>query len=326
MARQRGSKTSLRFYEQTDLTTVAAAASNGIVIPMIDTDISVSQDLVESRVLAGDRNSREPAPNEKSVGGGVTFQPDVRSIGFILKHLFGSVTTQAGVPSVGLNTHTFEVADLPVGALTVEKWMPQIPAALQAYGVRINGMSLDLGPGGILEGTLDAIGIDEVLPVPASPIDATPLQYAIQGFRLPSVTLSEGGAGLTIATRFSFDLGNNIEGIRTIGNLGRFADLPEGIFTASGTLAVLFESMALYNKALNQTTSALIVTFPSPATPAGQSLQFLFDEVKYAVSSPGIQGPGGIIAELNWRAFVGAGTSTAKAILVNDVASYATIP
>lgn len=326
MARQRGSKTSLRFYEQADLITVAPALSPGVVIPMIDTDISLSQDLVESRVLAGDRNSREPAPNEKAVGGGVTFQPDVRSIGFILKHLFGAVTTTPDDPSVGLNTHEFEVGDLPVGALTIEKFMPQIPAALRAFGCRINGMSFDVGTGGLLEGTLDIMGIDEVLPVPTTPLDATPLQYAIQGFRLPSVVLSEGGSGIAIATRFSFDLTNNIEGIRTIGNQGRFADLPEGIFGASGTLAVLFENLTLYNKALNNTTSALAITFPSPATPAGQTLQFLFDEVKYSVSSPGIPGPGGIIAELNWRAFVGTGTSTAKAILVNDVADYDAIP
>jgi hypothetical protein len=324
MARQRGSKTSLRMYEQSDMLTIPGGTPTGLLLPLIDTDVSVSQDLVESRVLGGDRNSREPVPNERGVAGGVTIQPDVRSIGFILKHFFGGLST--GAVAGGLYPHTFTVGDLPAGHLIFEKYMPQIPIALQAFGCRINGISFELGPGGLLEMRLDVIGVDEVNPPVTTPLDATPLSYAMQAFRLPTVTLSEGGGGLTIATRFSIDMSNNIEGIRTIGNLGRYADLPEGIFTASGTLSVLFENMTLYNKALNQTSSSLIVTFPASATPAGQTLQFLFDEVHYALASPGIPGPGGIIAELNWRAFVTTGTSTARAILTNDVASYAAIP
>lgn len=324
MARQRGSKTSLRIYEQTvDLTTVAGI-TNGLALPFIDTDLKLSQDLVDSRVITGDRNSVEPAPGDRGVEGGITIQPDVRSIGYILKHLFGAVATEIDTPSPGLNEHTFTVGDLPV-ALLVERWMPQIPASFRSFGNRVNSFSLDIGPSGLLEASIGLMGVDEVIPVPATALDATPLTFPVQGFRLPTVTLSEGGAGITIATRFSIELSNNIEGLRTIGNAGRYADLPEGIFTASGSLAVLFENMTLYNKALNSDVSSLAITFASPATPAGQSLQFLFDEVRYALSSPGIQGPGGVIAELNWRAFVQTGTSTAKAILTNDVTSYATI-
>lgn len=321
MAQQKGSKSSVRIYEETVFGQVPGPTPNGLLLPVIDTDLRLSQDLIESRVLTGNRNPQEPVPNEKEVTGGITFQPDVRSTGFILKHLMGTVATTVDTPTAGVNEHLFTIGDLPIG-LTFEKWFPQIPISLRYFGGKINTVRFDVGTGGLLEATMDIMAVDEDSSV-ATALDATPLLYAVKAFRLPSVTLSEGGSGLTIATRFSMEATNAIEGIRTVGNLGRYADFFEGIFRVTGTMSVLFQSMALYNKAKNQTTSALVLTFP--ATETNMDMQWMFDEVKYSISSPSIPGPGGIQVDMNWQAFVQSGTSAARVKLHNDVTNYTTI-
>lgn len=328
MALQRGSTSALVMYEQSALETVAPALTPGYRMALIDTDIRRTMGIVESRVLTGGRNEAMPGDGDKDVAGGYTIQPDVRGIGWHLKHAMSAPVTGAVVG--GLYPHDFGVGDLPVNGLTLEKRFPDIPAYPAFYGVKHQGFSFDLSPSGLLEMRFDVIGIDEVEPIPTAPIDASPTTYAIQGFRLPALTITEGPSGgaltaVTIGTRFSLQYSNNIEGIRTLGNAGRVAGLPEGRVAVSGSMSLLFQNLTHLNAAIARQSRGLTITFPSPATPAGQSLVFKLDEFIYSITSPGIPGPGGITADFDFRAFVATGSSSLRATLTNDIASYAAI-
>jgi hypothetical protein len=320
---QRGSKTQGIIYEETTAGTPPAPGANGLHLPLISMGLITEQGTVQSEVLRGDRNPAAPAEDERTTSGDIVIGPDSRSEGFLLKHLMGSVNTTLDTPSAGLNTHVFTVGDLPAG-LTAEKWFPDIPAAPRHTGVRINGVSMDLTPGGLLRMTFDAIGMNMVEPIPTARLDTTPLQYASSAFRLPKITLQEGGSGLVTASGFSINLTNNIEEIRVLGGGGAPAALPEGIFGADGTLSVLFDSLTLINKALNWTKSSIEIAFPSPIT--GHVMKLILAEVWYRFRSPGIPGPAGLIADLDFIAAIETGTSAARWEVINDVTSYAAIP
>lgn len=318
MPQARGSKAQLRaYYEATYGQT--PAARNGVRLPAIDIGVGLSQGLVQSRVLQGNRSETMPVLDSKTVGGTTTIQPDVRSIGWILRHLFGSYAVTGTAPTY---THTFKV-DAISGSYMLEKFFSDLGFALQYIGCKPNGLTWDIGTGGIQEASIDWVGQDEIYA--AAPEDAAPLLHAVVGFKTPSVTLSQGGSALTKATRFGINIANNIEGTRTVGNGGLISEAPEGVISVTGGFEVIFDSMTQYNKARNQTEEALVVTYPAAG---GHSLQFLLDEVQYEVASPAVPSPAGLTVGMNYRAYYddAVAASSIRAILVNDVATYAAIP
>jgi hypothetical protein len=326
MPLQKGANAQFIIYEEPSYGVPPSVDPKGLALPLISaTDYGLRQGLEQAPVLRGTRHNAEPAPGDKEVTGSVSVQPDVRSGAYLLRHFLGAAATTTEAPSAGLNTHEISSADV-LPSLTTEKWFPQIPACFRQIGVKLNTLSMNLAASGFLVWDLGLLGLDEIAPVPTTRLDTTPLVYPAQGFRLPQLVLSEGGNQITYATALSISLDNGIAGIRTLGNLGRYAELPEGMVGVSGTLEVIFKDLVLFNKAMEMTKSSLVVTFPSTATPAGQSLALLFDEVMYSISSPGIPGAAGIVASLDFIAFVETGTSSARATVINDLATIAAIP
>lgn len=321
MAQERGSKAQLRAYIEASYGQTPGAR-NGVRLPAIDITIGKAQALVQSRVLQGNRSETMPDLDEITVSGGTTLQPDVRSIGWILRGLLGSYSVAGPATVTGLYTHTFKVDSLSV-FYALEKFFGGLGSSLMYIGCKPNGLTWDVGTGGIQECSVDWIGQDEVYI--AAPEDATPLLHPIVGFKVPIVTLAQAGLTLSKATRFGINLANNIDGTRTVGGGGKIMDAPEGTIGVSGPFEILFDSMAQYNKALAGTEETIVVTYPAAG---GMSLQWLMDEVKYEVASPGVPSPGGIVQPMNYRAFYddAAAGSAIRAILVNDVATYAAIP
>lgn len=320
MAQGRGSKAQLRMYYEAVYGT-PPPAGNGVRLPAVDIAIGAKQDLVQSRVLQGNRSMTMPARDQRTVTGGTTIQPDVRSIGWLLYQLFGGYAV-AG-PVGGLYTHTFTINTLPIG-VTLEKFFSDLGFALQYAGSRINGVSWDIGTGGLQEVGFDWVSQDEIYS--ATPIDATPLLSPVVGFRVPSVTLSQAGISLITATKFGMAFSNNLDPVRTVGNGGLINSAPEGLFGATFNMDVTFDGMTQYNKARNSTEETVVVTYP--AVQAGMSLQLLMDEVQYSMQSPGVPGPGGLTVPMNGQAYYddAAAGSALRALLINDQPTYAAIP
>lgn len=318
----RGSKAQLRAYLESSFGE-APAARNGLRLPAVDISIGITQGLVQSRVLQGNRSQTMPSRDQRAVAGGTTLQPDVRSIGWILRHLLGDYAVTG--PVGALYTHTFKVNAI-TGSYMLEKYFADAGIALQYLGCKPNGLTWEIGTGGLQECGVDWIGQDELYS--ATPEDATPLLEPVIGFKVPSVTLSQGGVALTDATRFGINIANNMEGTRTVGNAGLVADIAEGVIAVTGDFEVVFRSIAQYNKARNSTEEALIVTYPAAGLPTGMSLQWLIDEVQYEQTSPPVPGPGGLTVPMKYTAYYddAAAASSIRAILINDVVSYATIP
>lgn len=388
----KGSRAQLRAYYEASYGQTPAAR-NGVRLPAVDIGIGLTQGLVTSRVLQGNRSETMPVADQRTVAGSTTVQPDVRSFGWLARHLLGSYSVVQTGPITSLNitaagtgyttpptvafaggggsgaaataivagglvtgfiftnngtgytsaptvtltggggtgatatanvayTHTFKVADL-AASLMLEKYFSDGGFAYQYIGCKPNGLTWDVGTGGLQECSLDWVGQDEIYA--AAPEDASPLLHPVVGFKLPSVTLAQAGISLTRATRFGLNLANNIEGTRTIGNAGIIADAPEGVIGVSGPLEVAFDSNVQYAKAKAGTEETLVVTYPAAN---GMSLQWLLDEVQYEVASPGVPGPAGLTVGINYHAYYddGAAASAVRLLLVNDVPTYAAIP
>jgi hypothetical protein len=312
MAQSTGSKAVITFGEESTFGTVATA---GINLLAIDCSVNLQQNLIESRVLTGTRNPQQPALDEKSVSGSLTVQPDPTVFGWLLKHAIGAPTTSG----VGPYTHVFKVADLPT-SFSLEKYFSDNAIALQYLGCRFNGFSLDVGSGGILEASFDVLGQDQTN---LARFDSSPTVVAPVPLRNASVALTEGGSAFAKALRFSLQYGNNIEPTKTVGNAGKIYALPEGMARPSGTLSILFDSMTTLNKALNATETALSLTW----TAGTHSLAIEIPEVRYAVTSPPITGPGGIVVDLAFQGYYedDADASAIIATLVNAQANYTSI-
>lgn len=317
----KGSQAVINIYEQTALNVISPNITLGLTLPTISSTMAKTQPLIRSQVLRGNRNQTMPTLDEIGVSGSIVIQPDVASIIYILKHLMGLPVTTG----VGPYTHTFKVlSTIPPYGLTIEKVYADIAQVIRYIGCKLNKLSFDVTSGGYLQATLDFLGIDASVAVAA--LDAAPKLYAVQPFRLPRVTLSEGGSSMLTATRLSLSIENNITATKTLGNSGLAYDLPEGLIAISGSLEVLFENMTMYNKAINATPSSLVITFP--AFTGGQSLQFTIPEEMYAVGDPTLSGPGGVTLPLQFEAYYDsdAGASSVQAVVVNAIASAVAFP
>lgn len=323
MAQEKGSVALLTMGRETTYGT--ASTGPFLQLPIVSVTGGLSQPLVMSDALQGNRNRGEPSLDEKTVQLTVILQPDVRSIGFVLSELFGLPTTTADTPSAGHHTHVWKVgASLPTG-FTLEKFFDVNDLPEQLTGCKINGCSFELTPGGLLKITLDIVGKDAAN---AARIDAAPYKYAIIPLRQTLAELYEAGVQTLKATKFSMDFTNTLEAIRTVASGGTVNNHLEGWADTSFSLAMILESWAMHDKAVNSTESAVKVKWPSPATHASHYAQVECQEVRYQVDPVGIEGPGGIVTPLDGVAFYdnGAGASSTIWTVVNDVAAYTSIP
>ena len=318
MPQARGSLSQLVMLDETTLG--VANGTNALRLPFISYDVKLTQPLKRSRALQGNRNPTIPYLDEKSLGGSLVIQPDVRSISHVLRHAIGVPVTTG----IGPYVHEYKPGTLPVG-FTLEPYFSDLALALQHAGCRINGFSFEVGTSGCLEMTLDIVGVDETN---VARLDAAPVLYAVSPLKLGNAILSQTGAAIVTATKFGVNFSNDIEQVRTVGNAGKVHSLPEGFAIPSGSLEVLFESMAQYNKAKNETEDSLKIEFPSAATGAGHELEFEFQEVRYSVSGPPIPGPTGIRCMLDWEAHYDNGAAAASIVarVTNDLATVASIP
>jgi hypothetical protein len=329
MGSARGSDLEVVIYEEA-IYAVAPTTPNGLKTHTISCGVKASRGHNQSKVLRNDRNPVEPSQGRKTVVGPHVIQPDSRSVGFQMKHALGSAAVAADSPVVGINTHTLKIGALPIG-LTVDKKFgnvgtPGNNVVFRYLGCRYSDWSLSAADDGILEITFNVTGSDSVDDTVL--LDAAPKLYTIQGFALPSLTFSEGGAACKIAKDFQFTHANNLDGEagRTIGNNGVLSELPEGTVGVSFNFNLLFQNMTHYNKQKNATPSSFAITFPHKV--ANHLLRLKVNELLYELDDPIADGPNGVMVPMKGLGYY-TSDAAASAVVVeiqNDVPNYTSIP
>lgn len=320
MAQAKGSKSKLIYDTETTFNTTKGApdAHN---LPFVSESLRLTRNLIDSKSIRGSRNPQQPARGSSEVAGDITLELDPY-IGKMLFNTFGTFSTTGAAPY----SHTFKISDLPAGMM-IEKQFPDltIPEYFRFTGCKVNSMKIGIKPEGFIDATFSFMGAAST--VTLASYDSTPTDYSVaavggtfDGFE---ATIFEGGSSLGIATEIDVTLENNLDGsIYVIDGTGKRYAIPEGMAKVSGNIKALFEDMTLYNKAVNNTETSLLITLKhgtGVGSAYNEKMDILIDEIILQPAAPVVTGPTGIMVELGFTGFYkdGARASAMSIVLWN---------
>jgi len=282
--------------------------------------LRLSRNLISSETLRGNRNPTKPAAGAVDVAGSIVVEMQAY-ITSLFKATLGACNT------VG-STHTFTIGnELP--SLFMEKGFTDLALYHRYSGCKVNRMSVSLTHEGFQDITFDFMGTREA--VSGSSFYATPTDNGKASFDGFSVaTIEEGGSPIAYVTAVDgLTIENNLDGASyVVGGAGERRWLPEGRVRVSGTLRALFESGALYTKALNSTKTSLKVVYQlgtGAGTAGNEYLEISVPELIYQPNAPVIGGAAGVVLELPFEAFydTDVGASAIKIVVKNTQTSIA---
>lgn len=328
MAQQQGANSRLLYQTEMIFKNVPSNA-DAMVLPFVSESLRSSRNLISSKTIRSSRNPLSPVRGNVDVSGDVTFEL-APEYGKLLHHAFGSYAAVSGETvglAVGTYQHTFKIGTLPVG-LTIEKQFTDLDTAkyFQYSGCKINSLKINVKPEGLIESSCSIIGAKETLA--AASFDASPVDPGHSPFDGFSATLTEGGVALAVATEIDFTLENNLDGTSfVIDGTGQRYSLPAGTAKVSGTVKLLFNNTTMYEKALNNTESALVIVFTHGTglgTDGNEKLTFTIPELKFQPNAPVVAGPQGVLIEMPFEAFYDddAAASAIHAVLLSSVSHY----
>jgi len=272
--------------------------------------------MIDAATITGIRDPIMPAFGNINVAGTNVVPADSIASGYWFKLLFGAPTTTG---SASTYTHIFTTRATSVPSACIEQQFPDISVIELFNGVKVNSLSMSFGGDGELTMSMDLLGSKET--VSATSIVTTATAITLTRFNNFQAVIKEGGATSAICTALDlkFDAGLD-PSVYVIGDAGFRSQLPDGIYGISGTLTALFTSSALLAKAIAGTESSLQITLTNGST----SLDIVINELLFKRSSPGIDGPKGVLVKLPFMGYWqnDAGNAGAKITLVNANASY----
>lgn len=298
---------------------VAPTTLTGKVLsmPFNSNGLSGSQNMTDSATMTGRRDATEAIAGNVDVSGDIVVPLDFTAFPWWLALAFGSPTTTAG--ENGLYTHVFKPGKTQPSAI-IEKADENSGVYLKTSGVKVSKLGFSFGGDGELTATISLSGCNEEVD---SAILATPTDTAfnrINNFQISD--LKVGGTSVAIATQLTTDIdfGLDTNGY-AIGDNGFRSRLNEGIIKPSGQMTAFFDDTTYLNLAINSTESSLEVGATSGTNAFGLKLP----ELKFARSTPAIDGQAGISQQLNYNAYYANATegTCVQFTVTNNVASYA---
>jgi hypothetical protein len=235
----------------------------------------------------------------------------------------GTVVWQASQDFV----HMFKVDTTALPYLYVEKAMPDIDEYVVYRGLKVNTLSLAVGGDGEMMASMNMIGVRADDPAQesiseniADIVDLTTNRFQFQNFKAEVSSSILSADELNSIRNINVEFNNNLQGdIYTINSRGARREIPEGLMAISGTLDVLFESTSMMLKATNGTEIDLTLTFVEE----GHVCKIFLPEVRIEPFDPTVDGPEGLTATINFRAYLDNNQAAPVHItLTNSVEDY----
>ena len=232
--------------------------------------ISPSKALLESDEVLSHRQEEHTRHGMKGIQGNLPFELSYEAYNDWLEALLsGSWST--GVLKVGTSLKTFTVEQ----RIASDKF-------LHYKGVSPNQLSLTMNPTGMINGTWEVVGMDfdsaaTSLGVPSDVAVHPPFDG------LGNAVIEESGSAIAIATSVDMTINANKTVGALLGSAG--GDVPtDGQLLITGTLTARFNSLALFEKFKNETSSSLLIRFSNPG--AAGTLEFKIPRLKYVGGQP----------------------------------------
>jgi hypothetical protein len=178
-------------------------------------------------------------------------------------------------------------------------------------GVTFNSLSMEVTPDALVQATFGLMG-STATAFTGTSIDSTPTAITKKDvFFHEGGTINEGGAPVAFVTGITFELTNNLAGNRALGS-SSYRSMTLGRAEVTGTVTALFESVTLYNKYRNSTTSSLsfVLSAGSPA----ETLTFTFPDVRYTSGTLQRADTGPVLVELGFTAVYDSASATSLQI------------
>lgn len=290
-------------------------------IPFITEGIRASKNLHTSNVLRTGRQPLTPSPGVKAIGGPIATELSPIGLQMLWYGLFGNKTISAGPPY----THTFKFA-LTLPTFFIEKQFTDIQKYLQYTGCVIEGFSLDVKPDGPVTCSFDIMGCAET--VATSTHDDNPLYNGWSQFNGAEVAITQGGSALGIAESVTLSIKNNHDGtVYVLDGTGERKYLPAGKLAIEGKLTALFENTTLYDLAVANTETTLVITCSrgtGDGTANNEKMVFTIDELIFKQDAPVVNGPTGLKVDLAFQPYYdnGASASAVKLEVYNSVNTF----
>lgn len=321
MTQQRGSTSVLIFDTEATYKTTPAVP-DAVIIPFVTESLGLNRELVQSQTRMSGRSNRKPGRGRVDIAGDINFELSPQ-YGRLLKHIFGSYAVAGGGAPY---THTYKIGDLPV-SMAIEKQFADLTKYFLYNGCRINSFKTGAEPSGIIGASVSILGAKET--VSGAPFDATATDLGHTPFDGFSASIKLGGSTLATCTKFDFELSNDLDGdMYVVDGTGQRVSLPEGQARVTGSLQALFDSTTLYDLAVAHTETALEFHYTlgagTGASAGNEKLSFYFDEVVLAPKTPGVNGPKGMLVDLDFVAYLDndADASACRAVLLTPTATF----
>lgn len=314
MALQKGSTVNILIGEES---TFGTAATTGFKVPVNTFGLRANRPKNTPMTLTGTRNPAAPFDGNLGVAGTVVVPIDSAAMPYWLQKMFGDASTTGADPYV----HEYKIGS-SMPSFTLEPQYTDLAVSKydQFTGCKVSGFSIEFGGDGELVGNIEVAGAGESME--SSSFDAAPTTVTLARLKNFQAAITEGGGALSIATALSLNINFGLDLDKyVIGDSGALGRIPEGIVAVSGNLKTLFEDTTLLTKALNSTESSLKLTVTGSAS---SIFELEIQELEYERNSPDIQGPTGLLVDLNFQGFYanGAEASAIVARVTNAVASY----
>lgn len=284
-------------------------------LPFNSISLSASQNVSDPGTITGSRHAVEGIYGNIDNAGDIVVPVDSRAFGYWLALAFGNPTTTSA--GAGKYKHVFKPTNTQPSAV-IEKGFNN-GVYLTSNGCKVSQISMSVGGDGELTATFSFVGCKET--TNAEALSTAPTNVAIRRYNNFQASLLIDNEAEQIATEVTCDIdfGIDTEGY-AIGGQGYRSRANEGIIKPSGSVTVFFDDATYLQKAQNSTKTALEIKFEAN----GNVLQLQLPEVKFALSSPSIDGATGITQQMDYSAFYenNAQQSCVVFTLTNDVAKY----
>jgi len=274
-------------------------------IPFVSGGIVLNIDQLEAKAIRANRlqlDTLDSFQGRKWISGSFSTELYNRSLGPLFLCAFGANVTAGSNPY----THTMTPGDLTGDSLTIQCGVPDTAGVVQPFtyaGCKVNQLTMEANAGELATLNVDIIG--------QTVVTATSLASASYSATLNAYTFIEGAvtvAGSSVANceKFSLNINNGFNPRHFVGSANTSEPLQATQQVVSGTLDMEFDGLTDYNRYVNATQAALVLTFSDGANSIVSTMN-----VRYDGTTPSLDGAG--IVKIS-QPFKALGTTDAAAI------------
>lgn len=275
-------------------------AGNFNLLPFVSGSFALTREAIEDPTLYGDLMAREARQGNNQASGEISTKFRADAYDPFLAAVMRSTwdTTPSSSPDelkAGTGLTTFSIQD----------YDSTVDYARIFTGVTVNSASFSTsneGDGALLDANFGFVGFGMSAPTQTERTVAAYTSTAPVDNYSGTLEIGNAGGSLTesvITTSLEFTIENGLTPTYHVGS--RDANcFDSGMLTVSGSISVRYKDIAMYNRFLNETESAISFSVNDPT--GGNEYTFLFPRVKFMDAAIPVEGPSSRIITMPFTA------------------------